>query len=151
MKISSEGLEKIKKELQELKTKRRGEVSEKLKRAIEMGDLSENAEYDAAKNEQGFLESRISELEKAIKESVVSGGDADGSGIVGFGSTVVVDCGGGPESYTIVGSVEVDPLRGKISVDSPLGLSLAGKKKGDKFDMQVGTQKTACKIIDIKC
>lgn len=137
--VTKEGLKKLKEELDELKTVRRTEVAQRLKEAISYGDLSENSEYEEAKNEQAFVEGRILELEQMIKNAKIisekktmkPGKEADiGSNIMLLNRTENEN-----EQYTIVGSTEASPLDNKISNESPLGKSLLGKSKGDVVDV----------------
>lgn len=135
--VTKEGLKKLKEELHYLKTVRRQEVAQRLKEAISYGDLSENSEYEEAKNEQAFVEGRIIELDRKIKNAKIIADkkiDAKHGKEVEIGSTVTVrnkTDRGEPESYTIVGSTEADPIESKISNESPIGKSFLGKKKGD--------------------
>lgn len=138
--ITKEGLKKLKDELDELKTVRRQEVAQRLKEAISYGDLSENSEYEEAKNEQAFVEGRILELEQKIKNAkIISEKKTDTkSKEIDIGSTVTLQNktdGDDPERYTIVGSTEADPLDHKISNESPIGKSLLGKRKGDVVEI----------------
>ncbi len=139
--ITKEGLKKLKEELEYLKTTRRQEVAQRLKEAISYGDLSENSEYEEAKNEQAFVEGRILELEAKIKNAkIIAEKRSDTrSKEVDIGSTVTLsnktDAPDEPEKYTIVGSTEADPLDHKISNESPLGKALLGKHKGDEFEI----------------
>ena len=122
--ITQEGLQKLKDELNELKSVRRIEISQRIKEAIALGDLSENAEYDAAKNEQGIIEGRIAELEaKIIKET------DDGSDKVRLGSKVILEDveTGDRFEYTVVGTAEADPFNGRISNESPVGKAILGQ------------------------
>ena len=140
--ITKEGLKKLKEELEYLKTTRRQEVAQRLKEAISYGDLSENSEYEEAKNEQAFVEGRILELEAKIKNAkIISDKKSDSrSKEIDIGSTVTVlnktEGSEEPERYTIVGSTEADPLEQKISNESPMGRSLLGKHKGDIVEIQ---------------
>jgi transcription elongation factor GreA len=132
--ITKEGLKKLKEELEELKTVRRQEVAQRLKEAISYGDLSENSEYEEAKNEQAFVEGRIIELEQKIKNAKIIADTKHGK-IIDIGSTVTVQNitdGDDAERYTIVGSTEANPLEQKISNESPMGKALLGKTKGDE-------------------
>lgn len=134
--VTKEGLKKLKDELEHLKTVRRKEVSLRLKEAISYGDLSENSEYEEAKNEQAFVEGRIIELERKIKNAkIISEHDArKGSKEVNVGSHVAVRnvrSENEAETYTIVGATEADPFDGKISNESPIGKALLGRVKGD--------------------
>src|SRR5690625_1876068 len=129
--MTQEGKEKLEKELHFLKTDRRQEVVERIKVARDFGDLSENSEYDSAKEEQAFVESRIAQLEKMIRNAIIIENNND-EDIVGLGKkvTFVELPDGEEETYTIVGSAEADPFEGKISNDSPSAKSLFGKEKG---------------------
>ncbi|HLD64091.1 MAG TPA: transcription elongation factor GreA [Candidatus Peribacteraceae bacterium] len=133
--VTKEGLRKLKEELDYLKTVRRQEVAQRLKEAISYGDLSENSEYEEAKNEQAFVEGRILELEVKVKNAKIISEKTEGHGKeVTIGSTITVENKtehGEPESYTIVGSTEADPLEHRISNESPIGRSLLGRKRGD--------------------
>lgn len=129
--ISGEGLEKLKQELETLKTAKRHEIAQRLEEAKQLGDLSENAEYAEAREEQEFNERRIAELEDLIKQSVVIS-KTEGKEEIQIGSTFVVKASGKEQKLTIVGSEESDPPSGKISNESPLGRVLLGKKAGDE-------------------
>lgn len=138
--VTKEGLKKLQDELTELKTVRRKELAERLKEAISYGDLSENSEYQEAKNEQAFLEGRILELEQMIKNSkIIAEKKADTkSKEIQIGTTISVrnkteDTD--PVDYTIVGSTEANPLEHKISNESPVGRALLGHQKGDVVDV----------------
>lgn len=139
--VTKEGLKKLNEELHELKKVRRQEVAKRLKEAISYGDLSENAEYEEAKNEQAFVEGRIIELESKIKNAhIISANQKTStkSKIVDLGTTVTVrnkSDNSDPETYTIVGSTEANPLDHKISNESPIGKSFLGHKKGDAFEV----------------
>lgn len=126
--ITAEGKKELETELSELKA-RRGEVADKIAEARDFGDLSENAEYDAAREEQGLLETRIAEIEDILNNAeIIKGGNKKA---VGLGSHVDLKSNGKTFSYTVVGPVEADPLEGKISNESPIGVALFGKKVGD--------------------
>lgn len=131
--LTKERLEELKAELETLKNKKRVEVAERLKQAKEYGDLSENAEYVEAREEQASVETRIAELEDLLKQAVViakSGGDT-----VTVGSTVTVRKGEATMSYTIVGSYEAKPEEGRISDESPLGKAFLKKKIGETVEV----------------
>lgn len=149
--MTKEGLEKLEKELQQLKTERRQEVVERIKVAREFGDLSENSEYDAAKDEQAFVESRIASVEKMIRNAVIIENDHQNPNMVGLGKTVTFlelpD--GEEESYTIVGSAEADPFEGKISNDSPIAKSLLGKEVGEQVTVPTPGGDIKVKIIRV--
>ena len=130
------GLEALEKELEELKTVRRKDVAEKIKVARGFGDLSENSEYDEAKNEQGFIESRIAQLEAMLKHARVIDNDDLSLEHVSVGTHVKIeDEDGEVEEYDITGSTEADPLNGKISDESPVGHALLGKAVGEKAEV----------------
>jgi transcription elongation factor GreA len=126
--ITAEGKQELETELVGLKS-RRGDVAEKISEARDFGDLSENAEYDAAREEQGLLETRIAEIEEILLYADII--KSNGKGIIGLGSKVELSTGGKNVTYTVVGPVEADPLEGKISNESPIGVALFGKKVGD--------------------
>src|SRR3989339_1209719 len=129
--ISQEGYDKLKKELDVLVGEKRREIAERIQRAKDMGDLSENAEYSEAKDAQAFNEGRIAELSQTIKNlTIVKNGHS--KEVVGMGSVVSVRYGNKETKYTIVSFNEADPLEGKISNESPLGRELVGRKKGNK-------------------
>ncbi|MFD2759500.1 transcription elongation factor GreA [Lentibacillus juripiscarius] len=130
--MTQEGKEKLEEELHQLKTERRQEVVERIKVARSFGDLSENSEYDAAKDEQAFVESRISQVEQMIRNAVIIENDNQNPDLVSLGKTVTFKelPDGDTESYTIVGSAEADPFEGKISNDSPMAKSLLGQEIG---------------------
>lgn len=132
--VTKEGLKKLKEELDVLKNERRKENAKRLKEAISFGDLSENSEYEDAKNEQAFIEGKIVDLEQKIKNAkIISESSKKSADTVSIGSTVVIENTKERESetYTIVGSTETDPLEGKISNESPVGSALLSKQQGD--------------------
>lgn len=134
--LTPAGLRALEAELEELKTVRRKDVAEKIKVARGFGDLSENSEYDEAKNEQAFVESRIAELEVMLKHVKVIDNESVSLDKVSVGTRVkVVDEDGEEEEYDITGSTEADPLNGKISGESPVGAGLLGKKAGETADI----------------
>ncbi len=133
--LTHKGLEDLKKEYEHMTTVKRLEIADAIQKAREYGDLSENAEYENAKNQQAFIEGRISQLEKMIANAVIidSHKSIAGKKIVQIGSTVeIMDPKLKEQTYTIVGTAESDPLKGKISNASPLGNALLGHKEGDK-------------------
>ncbi|MFA6981686.1 MAG: transcription elongation factor GreA [Patescibacteria group bacterium] len=144
--VTKDGLESLKKELEELVDTKRTEVAKRIQEAREMGDISENAEYDSAKQEQAFVEGRITELEDIIKSAKVSEGGGDA---VVVGALVTVHVDGSDETFQIVGAPEADPMNGKISHESPLGLSLLGKKIGDKVEVEAPMGKLTYTILKI--
>ncbi len=136
--LTQEGLDNLKEELVNLKTVRRKEVAERLKQAIDFGDLSENSEYDDAKNEQAFIEGRIQTIEATIRKAKVIEESASTMGVINIGSYVTVrdmefD---ETEEYRIVGTSEADPMQNKISNESPLGKALLGKREGQVVDVE---------------
>lgn len=136
--VTKEGLKKLELELEELKTVRRKEVAEKIKVARGFGDLSENSEYDEAKNEQAIVEGRIAELENQLKHVRVLDENEIGTENVHIGSTVTVHFKGKKTdvTYNIVGSTEADPLGGRISDESPIGKALLGHVEGDVVEAE---------------
>lgn len=130
--LTPEGLAKLEKELERLKTVRRREVAARIREALEFGDISENSEYDDAKNEQAFLEGRIIELEKLLRNAKVIDGSDGQDGVVGLGSRVrLKDLEFGDEfEYMVVGSAEADPMNNRISNESPVGEAIMGKGPG---------------------
>ncbi|MEW9078876.1 transcription elongation factor GreA [Terrisporobacter glycolicus] len=150
--LTQEGYNKIEEEVEYLKTVKRKEVAERIKVAISFGDLSENAEYDEAKNEQAQVEERIVKLENILRKAVIIDESQIDSNIVTIGSTVkVYDTEFEEEvEYTIVGSAEADPYNGKISNESPVGSAFIGKHKGDEVEVQVPNGVVIYKILDIR-
>lgn len=136
--MTYEGLKNLENELQELKVVKRKEVAEKIKEAREQGDLSENAEYDAAKDEQRDIETRIEEIEKILKNAEVVDEDAAKTGTASLGAVVTVYDEEFEEEvdFKLVGSTEAKSLENKISNESPLGRALIGKKAGDKVEVE---------------
>jgi transcription elongation factor GreA len=131
-KYTKEGYQKLIDELEYLKSVKREEIKEALKAARDLGDLSENSEYDEARTQQGMNEARIAELEELVKNAIIMSDDEANKGQVSIGSTVVIKYKDGIEkSYDIVGSNEVNPLKGKISDLSPIGSALIGHEVGD--------------------
>jgi transcription elongation factor GreA len=134
--ITPEGLAAVRQELDQLVRVRRPDIAGKIKAARELGDLSENFEYHAAKNEQGFIEARITDLEAIIRDHVLIEPSA-ATGEVSLGSTVtVVEEGAPPETYRIVGPTEADPAAGSLSHESALGSALMGHRSGDAVEVQ---------------
>jgi len=133
--LTKEGLDKLQTELDELRTVRRPEIAERIKYAKEFGDITENAEYEDAKNEQGMLEGRILTLEMMVRNAVIIE-QAEVGGVVQVGSTVEVKDEYGTQSFTIVGPAEVDVTSGRISMESPVGKALLGRRIGDLVEVQ---------------
>jgi transcription elongation factor GreA len=145
--ITKPGYEKLKKELEELKTVRRKEIASRIEIAKDMGDLSENAEYHEAKDEQGFVEGRIAELEITLPNAVIIEHASDDC--IGVGNTVRVSVKGKEKEYTIVGANEADPVSGRISNESPLGQAFLGKCAGDTVEVRVPSGKMIYAIISV--
>ena len=151
-KLSPERLKELQDEMQYLKSVREKEVAELIKEARSFGDLSENSEYDEAKNEQGKLYSRMAEIEEILSNYVVIEEDASAGSEVRLGSTVtVLDKEFNEEEvYMIVGSQEADPMNGSISEDSPFGRALLGKNKGDEVTVDAPAGPVYYKVIKIE-
>ncbi len=147
--VTREGLQKIIEELNYLKTIKRTEVAEHIRVAREYGDLAENAEYSAAKDEQIFVEGKIAELESLMKHATIIQPTSGGS-FVRIGSRLRVRMGNADKVYEIVGSHEADPAQGKISHESPMGKSFIGRKKGDTFEIEVPKGKIKIEIVEIE-
>lgn len=146
--LTSEGLAKIKQELQFLKREKRKEIAESIKDAKEYGDIAENAEYDDAKNEQAFVEGRIAELEKMVKNVKIVK-RASRCDRVKIGCTVEVASDGEQVKYRIVGPSESSPSEGRISHESPLGAALIDKAVGEVVDLKLPDQKLKYRIVSI--
>ncbi len=152
--LTLDGLNKLEKELELLKTVRRREVAERIKQALEFGDISENSEYEDAKNEQGFIEGRILSIEKMLRNAKVidAGENPAQADVVRAGSKVLLeDINSGEEvEYMIVGSAEADPTQFRISNESPVGRSLVGQKLGSTININVPMGTIQYKIKGIK-
>ena len=146
--ISKDGLEKLRAEHDEMVSVRRPEIAQRIHDAKEHGDLSENAEYEDAKNEQAFVEGRIQTLESMIKNATLID-EHHSTDHVQIGSTVSVDSDDGAQSFTIVGSAEAKPADGRISNESPVGRALLGRKKGDKVVVKVPAGDFSYTIVEI--
>jgi transcription elongation factor GreA len=149
-KLTQQGLLDLQNELERLKTEDRKRNLEALKEARAQGDLSENADYDAARDEQAQIEARIKEIEGILKDYEIIKDDL--SNKVNIGKTVVIQVGNLPaQEYTIVGSLEADPLNKKISNESPIGKGIIGSKKGKSVTIKTETGKdVVVKIVDVK-
>jgi transcription elongation factor GreA len=148
--ITPEGLEAVKDELHQLTTVRRPAIVAKIKAAREFGDLSENFEYHAAKNDQGMMEARINELEAIVKNHVLIQ-KTKASGIVAMGSTVRFQEGGETEeTYRIVGPAEADPKAGRVSYESALGKALIGHRVGEEVDIKTPNGSYSVRIVGIE-
>ncbi|MBP0723786.1 transcription elongation factor GreA [Bacillus sp. RG28] len=150
--MTQAGKEKLEQELEMLKTVKRAEVVERIKIARSFGDLSENSEYDAAKDEQAFVEGRITTLENMIRNAEIITESSEASNVVTLGKSVTFLelPEGDEETYTIVGSAEADPFEGKISNDSPIARSLLGKQIGDEVTVSTPGGDMQVKIIAVK-
>lgn len=150
--LTYEGLKKLEDELEYLKGQKRREVAERIKQALSFGDLSENSEYDEAKNEQAQVETRIVQLEKLLKNAKVIDEDEVTTDVVSVGSKVrMLDMEFDEEvEYSIVGSTETDPDNFKISNESPVGAAVIGKKVGDVVEVEVPVGIVKYKILDIQ-
>ncbi|MBD2872629.1 transcription elongation factor GreA [Paenibacillus arenilitoris] len=150
--LTQEGLRKLEDELENLKSVKRREVAERIKIAIGYGDISENSEYEDAKNEQAFIEGRIITLEKMLRNARIINNDDIDIDTVSIGSIVTVEDleYGDTMEYSIVGTAESDPLQNKISNESPVGKAILGKKKGTVVEVSVPVGIIQYKIIDIK-
>lgn len=147
--LTKEGKEELERELEHLKTTRRREVAQRIKEAKEFGDLSENSEYEEAKNQQAFMEGRIAEIEHILKHSEVISRRGKTNDKVSVGSKVIVDIEGELSEFIIVGSTEANPLEGKISNESPIGRALLDKKIGEHVEVEVPAGKIIYKIKKI--
>ncbi|MGI8427727.1 MAG: transcription elongation factor GreA [Solirubrobacteraceae bacterium] len=150
--LTAEGLVSLKAELEQLSTTRRREVAARIKEAREFGDISENAEYDDAKNEQAMLETRISQLEEKLRSATVIDASDLGTDVVRVGSVVhVKDEDGKSLKYTIVGSAEAAPAQLRLSNESPVGKALLGRKRGDEvvFTTPKGQRRLKVTKIDV--
>jgi transcription elongation factor GreA len=151
--LTKEGFQKLQEELDHLRTVKRQEVAERLHEAMEGGELIENAEYEAAKNEQAFVEGRIQELEMLLATARVIEEDNKNhqTGVVAVGSTVIIqEQGYDAETYTIVGAAEANPRDGKISNESPIGKAILNRKIGETVQVETPSGMYKVKIIKVK-
>ncbi len=150
--MTEEGKTKLEKELENLKTVKRPQIIERIKIARGFGDLSENSEYESAKDEQSNIESRISLVETMLHNAEIIDSNAVAADEVSIGKSVSFKelPDEEPESYTIVGAAEADPLSGKISNDSPIARSLIGHKVGDEVEIQIPAGSMKVAILDVK-
>ncbi|MFC0216091.1 transcription elongation factor GreA [Paenibacillus chartarius] len=150
--LTQEGLKKLEEELEHLKSVKRREVAERIKVAIGYGDISENSEYEDAKNEQAFIEGRIITLEKMLRNARIINDDEVGTDVVSVGCAVTLKDleFGDTIEYTIVGSAESDPFQNKISNESPVGKAILGKSRGATVDVNVPAGVIQYQIIDIQ-
>ena len=145
--ITESGQRELEGELEELKS-RRGEIADKIAAARDFGDLSENAEYDAAREAQGLLETRIAEIETILQNASII--QAGSSSTVVLGSTVELEANGKTVVYTVVGPVEADPLEGKVSNESPIGQALMGKAVGDTVTISTPKGELAYTVVALR-
>ena len=150
--ITQEGLQKLKDELNELKSVRRIKVSKRIQEAIALGDLSENSEYDDAKNEQALVEGHIAELEAKIRTAKIIEETEDSSAKVRLGSKVILEDveTGDRFDYTVVGTAEADPFNNRISNESPVGKALLGAKVGDIVNVETQAGVLQYKVLEIQ-
>jgi transcription elongation factor GreA len=150
--LTEEGLTKLESKLENLKSVRRIEVSERIKQAIDFGDISENSEYEDAKNEQAFIEGEILTLEKMLRNSDIIKDDSSEKDVVHVGNRVVIRDLEFDEKleYTIVGSAETDPTEAKISNESPVGVAIIGQKVGSIVEVHVPAGTLKYEILEIK-
>jgi transcription elongation factor GreA len=147
--LTREGYEKLREELEMLQTTRRQEVAARISQAREFGDISENSEYDDAKNEQAMLEAQIAQLEERLREArVIEEGELSSEEVV-LGSHVTIDGPMGKETYQVVGSAEADPAEKRLSNESPIGKAIMGRRKGDKVDVTTPSGAINVKIVEI--
>jgi transcription elongation factor GreA len=147
--LTKAGYEKLQGELEELK-ERQKTVSDRIEEAIKMGDLSENAEYSDAKDEQAFVAGRIAEVKEILKNSEIIENNKKQNGEVSIGCTVELKFNGQTRTFTIVGSEEADPSEGLISHESPLGKAFLEKKAGDKVEVETPAGTTTYEILSVK-
>jgi len=145
--LTQGGLDKLKKDLERLRTEGRQDIAEQLRVAIAFGDLSENAAYDAAKDAQARMEEEIVRIDELVKHAKII--KMEKTGKVEMGSTVVVEKDGEETTYQIVSPTETKPSEGKISYISPLGKAMLDKKEGESFEFETPSKKFKCKIIKI--
>jgi transcription elongation factor GreA len=149
--LTVEGEKRLRAELQELEGPARQALAQRLRSAIQMGDLSENADYIKAKEDQGFLEGRIQELNYILSHATIIEENGNGYEVVDVGATVTVqEEDYPPEQYFVVGSKEADPSNGRISNESPIGKALIGKKSGDTVEVETPGGTLQLKILEIK-
>ena len=148
--LTEKGYQKLIEELKHLKEKALPEVAERIAEAKELGDLSENAEYQDAKDEQGLIAKRILEIEEILRNAKVLSTKEVDREKVEVGNKVIIESDGKQFEYEIVGMNEADPAQGKISNESPLGQALLGRKKGEEIELDLPKGKVLYKIVDIK-
>ena len=148
--ITKEGLKKLKEELEDMKTRQRDELSKRLRFAIQQGDLSENADYHKAKEDQAFLEGRIREYEETVAGAKIIDG-SNNNGVIDVGSHITIQEGSYPEErYHMVGAREANPMEGRISNESPIGKALLGRKAGDTVTVATPGGEMELKILSVE-
>ncbi len=149
--LTAEGAERLRKELAELKGPRRTELAQRLRTAIQQGDLSENADYSKAKEDQAFLEGRIQELETLLSRAEIISASGSPTGVIGLGSVVLIrEKGREPVKYFLVGAQEADPRNGRISHESPIGRVLIGHKAGETVKAQTPAGELSFEIVEVE-
>ena len=148
--LTKEGLEELRKEFEELSKVKRPDVLSRVSQARDLGDLSENAEYSAAREELSFIDGRIDELEELLRQATVITNSKSAGGAIKLGSKVTVNIKGKKEDFTVVGEWEADPKEKKISHESPLGKALLGKKIGEKIEVEAPAGKVLYSIVSVK-
>jgi transcription elongation factor GreA len=149
--LTADGAERLRKELAELKGAKRTELAARLRTAIQQGDLSENADYSKAKEDQAFLEGRILELESVLNMAEIISEGASPNGVIGLGSVVLIrEAGREPVKYFLVGAQEADPRNGKISHESPIGRVLLGHKAGETVKAATPAGELVFEIIEVE-
>jgi len=150
--LTREGLLKLEQEKENLKAVKLREVVERIKQAIDFGDISENSEFEDAKNEQSFIVGRIYTLEKMIRNARIIENNEDVHNQVALGSTVVLEDLEMNETleYTIVGAAEANPMKNRISYESPVGAAMIGRQRGEEFDVQVPAGVIKYKLVEIR-
>ena len=144
--ITQDGKKALEQELEQLKS-RRGEIAQKIAEARDYGDLSENAEYDAAREEQGVVDTRVAEIEAIIRNAKII--TSSKSGVVGLGSSVELEFNGKKVAYVVVGPVEANPLEGRVSNESPIGQAVTGKAVGDNFEIDTPKGTVSYTVVSI--
>lgn len=145
--VTQEGLDKLKAELHELKTVKRKEIAERLEAAKALGDLSENADYQQAKEDSAWTEGRVNQLNDILSRAQVA--EAPSGGIVSIGSSISVNANGQTREFKIVGATEADPAAGKISAESPIGSALIGAKVGDEVKIKTPAGEVVYKVENV--
>jgi transcription elongation factor GreA len=149
--LTAEGAERLRKELAELKGPRRTELAQRLRTAIQQGDLSENADYSKAKEDQAFLEGRIQELETLLNRAEIISASGSPTGVIGLGSVVLIrEKGREPVKYFLVGAQEADPRNGRISHESPIGKVLIGHRAGETIKAQTPAGELSFEIVEVE-